>query len=174
MNTLRPATSHHRQDAQRSMHRWLQLAPVDESCFLSNLCSSLKEGWACNSEKYEAGVTQQPFGSHFTSSAPLWTVRFVLFSQRAFLHSSQGRSRLCPWDTVACCLARVAEGVVLWDGKEHVMLTWVVKPQHTWENAPLYPLTPTPFLQIITPNCGNFQSYLCLNTWRVSAPKLHK
>lgn len=96
MNTLRPATSHHRQAAQRSMHRWLQLAPVDESYFLSNLCSSLKEGWACNREKYEAGVTQQPFGSHFTSSAPLWTVHFILFSQRAFLHSSQGRSRLCP------------------------------------------------------------------------------
>lgn len=34
-------------------------------------------------------------------------------------------------DTVSCCLARGAEGVVLRDGMEHVFLTWVVKPEHT-------------------------------------------
>lgn len=60
------------------------------------------------------------------------------------------------WDTVACCLGRAAEGLVLLDSTVHVLLPWVVKPEHIWENAHLYPLTPTCFRQILPQPGGNF------------------
>lgn len=62
---------------------------------------------------------------------------FSLFFHSVSPPTVEGRSRLASWDTVACCLALGATGLLLGHAKEHVMLTWVVKPQHIWENAPL-------------------------------------
>lgn len=63
-----------------------------------------------------------------------------------FLHSAQwlildGAS----WDTVACCLAWGAEGVVLWEGREHVMLTWVVKAWTYLRKCPFISFHTRPF-----------------------------
>ncbi len=149
MNTLEPVTSHQRQNTRCSMHRWLQLAPVDESCFPSKSCYSFKEGRTCNS-KIWGGITQLPFGRQYVSEEVILALLYVFstlvdfsfyfldFSQRVFLHSSQGRS-CSSWDTVACCLAWGAEGVVLWEGKEHVMLTWVVKAWTYLGKCPFIP-----------------------------------
>lgn len=63
------------------------------------------------------------------------------FSQRAFLHSSQGRSRPCLLRHSS--LLSGLEGLkgVLWEGEEHVMLTWVVKAWTYLGKMPLYTLS---------------------------------
>lgn len=86
---------------------------------------------------------------------------FFLFSLSLSLSAAYlpQRWRLGPvcasWDTVACCLALGAIGRLLWHAKEHVMLTWVVKPRHIWENAPL---SPPPF---DTHSCFTFSRRCC-------------
>lgn len=101
MNTLWPVTSHQRRSTHCCMHRWLQLAPVDESCFLSKFCYSR----TCNSKTW-GGTPQQPFGRQYVSEEVIlarfyvfstlvdFSFDFLDFSQRVFLHSSQGRSCL--------------------------------------------------------------------------------
>lgn len=82
------------------MHRWLQLAPVDESCFLSNLCSLLKEGGTCSSKNTRRALHNNLLDVILPLFYVLGTLvdfsfYFLDFSQRVFLSGSQGRSCLC-------------------------------------------------------------------------------
>lgn len=158
------------------MHRWLQLAPVDESCFLSKLCYSFKEGWTFNSKTW-GGVTQRPLGRQYVSEEVILALLYVFstlvdfsfylldFSQRVFLCSSQGRSRLCllRHSSLLSGLGGRKSGVMRRQGTCCVNLGG--KSPNRFGKIPLYtPSHPLFFFGFLHLTVGILQSSLCLNT----------
>lgn len=130
-------------------------------------------------KKIWAGVTQQPVGRQcvseevilalrltFTSSAPLWIFRFYFLdvSQRVFLHSSQGRSRLClpRHSSLLSGLGGRRSGVMRRQGTCYVSLGG--KSLNIFGKMPLYTLShPLFFCRFLHLTVGILQSSMRLN-----------
>lgn len=90
---------------------------------VSNVFSSLNGGWMFRVGRQPCGG---PRGSVFCPPRPCGF--FISFPRECFSTVLRVDPACASWDTVACCLSRGAEAVMLWDSNEHVFLTWVVKP----------------------------------------------
>lgn len=119
-----------------------------QSCFCSfqNYVPRLKEGGTCSNKLMSHTTTWWQSLWLFYMPNALWVSHFTCKTfLRLYLPSSHVWSRLCLLRHSSLLSGQESQsggrggGWVLWDGKEHVMLTWVVKPEHIWEKCPFIP-----------------------------------